>query len=545
MMVNGPLEIYGVVIGINFFDKMFNILASMGIVFIPILVLLFKGTTEPYESQLENGASTSLRKVSINFVLWGFVVMTFVAPTHKIKISEITYVPACYPSATKSTFGDTGTTYDSTIGTYDYGTLRMPIMMGFILSGMSGMTNALIASIPCSTNVQKIEDTIDTTNLTPNIAQEVNRFASECYAPAKGKFTTQHPDEKLYKDTMNSYGGQSDLSWIGSHVLQQLYYKGIYPSKPVPGFPYSEFSSQAQRDYVENNKKSGMDEPKWGYPDCYEWWKDGTYGLEGRLVDLVNKHSPHNKHLGSWNLYEKVKAWILKHSGEVTVGNEIKADDLIAHNLLYDMAGKSNAGFGSSGNWMNADIAPGEAGLHSMMTGNHGLSAGSGVAHLAAIAFQNAKSHTSGAVQRAEIENEIPILQAVLLAVALALGPMVILLGMMRGDTGIGVIFTYYFFIGSLLFLPFLERFLRYLETSIHDAHVYNILQLGNNGILYNVFTKLYFYAPMLYLMLMSIAGIGLGKAVGSTFSQSVSGESKLMATSKGGFSAIKSIIPK
>ena len=56
MMVNGPLEIYGTVIGVKLFDALFNILASMGIIFIPLLVLIFENITKPFESEIENGA---------------------------------------------------------------------------------------------------------------------------------------------------------------------------------------------------------------------------------------------------------------------------------------------------------------------------------------------------------------------------------------------------------------------------------------------------------------------------------------------------------
>ncbi len=255
MMVNGPLEIYGVVIGVKFFDVLFNIMASMGIIFLPLLIILFKSITEPYENQLENGASTSLRRVAIQLMIWVFVVMLFVVPTHTLKLKAVTYSPFCAHGATTSTFGDTGTTADKIFPTQDFSQLRLPMMMSFILTGMAGFTNAAMTAIPCSTNVQQLSDTIDTTQLTPELAKQVDRFQNECYAPAMGDFSAQNPKKGSYATTMKNYGGQSDLQWIGSHVLQQLYYGKIYPTSPVNGFPYADYKFK----YDAYNRSQGAD----------------------------------------------------------------------------------------------------------------------------------------------------------------------------------------------------------------------------------------------------------------------------------------------
>ncbi len=220
-------------------------------------------------------------------------------------------------------------------------------------------------------------------------------------------------------------------------------------------------------------------------------------------------------------MHTKVQSWLATAKRVSHVGSQITADDVITHNLLYDAA--SNSGFGGSYHgWMNGDYGATEDPRFARMGDtNHSHN------RIFSRSVGGAGQMYSGAkniFKRAEIENEMPILQAILLAVVLALGPLVILLGMIMNGSGIGVIFSYYFLVGSLLFLTFIERFLRYLEVSLHASQSYGIYALGNNAALYNVFTKLYFFAPLLYLGLMSLAGIRLGQSVNEMFSKSTSG---------------------
>ncbi len=511
MMVNGPLEIYGTVIGVKLFDALFNILASMGIIFIPLLVLIFENITKPYESEIENGAATSLRRVFIHFFLWVFTVMLFVAPTWHLDATAITYKPVCSSSAVSSTFGDTGTTYDNAFENLDYSDLRIPIMMGFVLDGMSGFTNAAITSLPCKTDIEQMQNTIDTTRLTPKLSDQISRFQNECFAPARAQFDNQTPDKSVYKSEMKEYGGTTDLSWIGSHVFQTLYYGQIYPTKPVPGFPANEYPGQ----YQAYNEKQGIAPSQWGYPDCETWWTDSQDGLQAKLVNLASKHDPQNPHLGNVPLTDEVSAYLTHIKRFTHLGSQVTADDVISHDMLYDVG--SNSGFGRNyTGWMKDEETP--IGMEN-----------SGAQRVAANVVANMGQAVDAAlsvVKRAEIAQEIPILQAVLLSLGLALGPMIIMVGMMTGRS-ISVIFTYYFLIGSLLFMTFVEKFIHYLELSLHASQNNGIYAMGNNLVMYNVFTNLYFYAPMLYLMLMSIAGVGLGNSIGGAFSNGVSGSTK------------------
>jgi hypothetical protein len=509
MMVNGPLEIYSTVIGAKLYDAIFNILRSSGLVFLPLIGIFFANVTSAYETPFETGAETSMRRVAVQFFVLVFAIMLFVAPTHKLDVSEISYRPVCASSAVTSTFGDTGTTYDDAFADFSYDSIRLPIGLVTVLDGTSGVTNAAIVSLPCKTDVQEIEHTIDTTRLPSSTAEEVKRFNTECYATAKAKFNTRKPDTREWQNIMNEYGGQTDLSWMGSHVLRSLYYNDMYPTSSVAGFPYNEFPYK----YQDYNQKQGVQTPKWGFPTCGEWWSDTDYGLEGRLVDLVESHQPNDPHLGENSIVDKTQKWLAEAKTYTHLGSQVTPQDVIVQNLLYNT--NSNAGYGENYNgWMEDTFGSGTNNINQFTEG---------VANTGQLV-----TAAGSKIDRAEIRQEIPIIQAILMALCLAFGPIILVLGGYR----INVIFSYYFILSSVITMTFVENVIHYLELSLHASARYGLYALNNFAVMYNVFTKLYFYGPMLYLMLMSICGVTIGKSLDSVFGNSIAGSGSKTAKS-------------
>lgn len=493
MMVNGPLEIYGVVIGVKLFDAMFNILASMGLLYVPLIVLFFQNTTVPFESEMQNGASTSIRRVGINLAIWFLTVLLFVSPIYPLNAKEITYKPNCSDGAKLSKFGDTGTTYDKTFGNLHYHDLRLPLMMTLVLNAASGITNAMIVSIPCKTDVQGIKNMIDTTRLTPELTNQTERFNDECFAAARTKFNNQKPKKSQYQSIMNEYGGRSDLSWMGSHVFQSLYYGNMYPQKPVKGFPFRQYPGP----YGEfNSNQKGVETPKWGYPSCKVWWNDAQHGLKNQLAQLANKHHPDNPHLGHTSLIGKVKSWLTKVKQFTHIGSQMTAKDVIVHDMLHHKG--ENLGFGGDYTGWMTDSADNSIVKKTASTG----------AAVAGQALAQAESH----VKRHDIKNEIPMLQAVMLSLGLAFGPLVIVMALIA-EQGIRGIFTYYFLIGSLILMPVVEKTINYIEKSVYASQAIGLYSLHNH-MAYNVFTHMYLLGPMIYLSLMSISGWQISGAV-------------------------------
>lgn len=499
MMANGPLEIYSIVIGAREYSQIFNIMAATGLAFLPILSLFFQNITLPYESEITNGADTSLRRVGINFFVIVFTIMMFVAPTHSLDVTSISYQPVCSPDAVPSHFGDTGTTYDKVFANMEYHDIHIPVGMALILGGASGITNAAVVSLPCKTDVQKIHNVIRTTHLPPDLKQEVERFNSECYAPARAKFNNLHPKKNSYQEIMEENGGESDLSWLGSHVFQKLYYSEIHPASPVSTFPYKEFPYN----YEELDKQAGINNPNGGFPNCYDWWSNSEYGLQSRLVNTVDSSIAQDPHLGSYTASGAMSKWLDEVKQYAPVGKAINEQDVISYDLLYDPG--FNAGFGSSyTGWMNSGLYSNPGGLEGLP-----LTIGNAVSNAAAFAGQGI-NRVLGSIERSEIDQEIPILQAVLMALGLSLGPIILVLGAYR----INVIFSYYFILSSVISITYVENLIHYLEVSLHASQSYGIGALANMMTMYNIFTKLYLYAPLVFFGLMSICGVALGGAV-------------------------------
>jgi hypothetical protein len=229
---------------------------------------------------------------------------------------------------------------------------------------------------------------------------------------------------------------------------------------------------------------------------------------------LAESHHPQNPHLGSVSITTQLSSWLADARTITKLGSQVTPQDVISHDMLYDIG--SNAGFGQgfTGS-LHVDNATDDSASQGMDPIGNALQ---GAVTTGTSFVGQGMAAVDSAFDRAEIDQEIPIFQAVLLALSLALGPLIILLGMATGR-GISVIFTYYFLVGSLLFITFVEALIHYLEISLHASQSYSIYALGNSVVMYNIFTKLYFWGPMIYLGLMSVAGISIGGALQTSFS--------------------------
>lgn len=503
MMVNNPLEIYAFVIGAKLYDSLFNVLVGFCIVFIPLALIFFRSLGHLMEASFHQVADTAIKRVAGELFVFIFSIMLFVAPTWTVNAHAIQYRPFCAANAEPSTWGNTGTTYDAVLGDFDYTGVTLPIGLSFVLAGASGVTNAAIATLPCSTNVTQIQQTLSSTALSPEVATQVRRFTHECYAPARANFQQQTPEKSTYQSIMTEYGGPMDLSWIGSHTFQQLYYGTLYPQKAVPGFPLSMFPDPDKT----TNENAGVNyDQTAGYPTCRQWWNDAQHGLEQQLVNLAKAHSPNNPYLGHISLESQVESWLATIKTTSHVGSQISANDVIAYNLLR---ANNNDGYDNDAQTVFKDDDDSSPRM---------------VAHLVLLGFGTAGQSLEAGwnhIKRTEIAQEIPIIQAILLAIILLCGPIVLVAGCYR----IRVIFTYYFILVSVIFITYIEKTIHYLENSVHASMPVGIYSFMTYGMVFNVFTKMYFYAPLLFLMLMSIAGYQFGSMMQGGFQNNMSNQ--------------------
>ncbi len=489
MTVSSPLELYTVYLGWRQYDVIWQACIQFGLAWVPFLGLFVENLTKPFETPFGNGTETSFRRVFIELLLMCVVIMFCVYPWMSLQTSDVTYTPYCAKGATQSTVGNSGTTYDNVFASAVQDNVKVPGLFGLMMNWTSGFTNALIAgSIPCESSITHLMHQVITSRLTPDLQQQVTRFNNECYLKARSNFDSQNPDLDTYQSTLKAYGGESDLNWMGSHVLRQLYYSNIYAEAPVTGFSYSAFPSTYVNDAVQ---KGEMTQPEWGYPTCEQWWTDSQHGLESQIVSQVDKATPQNPHLGALPLSDQVQNWL--REAHITLGNSTTSDDIIARGLLYDTKG-DYGGF---------------------TTGQASVDTDSGVSGAMAKPFvelgQTLHQFTQNSFKRAALSQILPIIQALAIFFLLVFSPLIQIFGRYR----LGVSISLCFMLMSLIFLNYIWALLGYLQTGLDNSLLDPTTGdlLGQNSTLNNFMTVMYFAAPALYMTLMGAAGIKIGAA--------------------------------
>jgi hypothetical protein len=273
----------------------------------------------------------------------------------------------------------------------------------------------------------------------------------------------------------------------------------------VPGFPYNSFPYPYQSF---NQQQANMPTPQWGFPTCEQWWADPVYGLESQLVSAVQNHQPSDPHLGMPPIVNQVGSWLQKMASSMNIGSQVQSSDVIAYSMLYSK-GSQSAFANQSGNYINDNGFDASNNITDVL---HAMSITQGLDNIAADAGQGFAA-ISSSMERVEIQHQVEIMQAVLLTILISVGPLVMLAGNLR----MNVIFTYFFLIGSVILMAFLEQLIHYLEMSIDTSTglMNSLTSMGTDfPYVYNVFTKLYQYAPFIYLAVMSWCGVAVGSGI-------------------------------
>nr|WP_082153156.1 conjugal transfer protein TraG N-terminal domain-containing protein [Yersinia similis] len=175
-------------------------------------------------------------------------------------------------------------------------TAKVPMWWYLVHNLAKGVTHAAIASIPCGTQLRQLRFEVQHTQLVdPVIRQEVQEFASQCYAKAYFKLKSTH--NQLTDATINSVG------WIGSgYFLNTAGYYDYYTStSPRSPWPYSE------------RRDSGYpDVDRGGYPDCKNWWSATGIGLKARLLAAYDTRTVNRmKSRDSTHWEENLLRWLV------------------------------------------------------------------------------------------------------------------------------------------------------------------------------------------------------------------------------------------
>lgn len=283
MSVDSYLELFTTLFGWTFYGILWDVLVGTGIVYLPFLGILIDNWREPAEGG-EFGTVTglSLRRMEIELFLALLVVVLAGQPAAltALNASTLSYTPPptlTNPNPVPATVAASQSTYGSSGFSGSAATVNLPIWWYAVVATSSGINHAVIAGLPSAADMRTYEQQARLATIAdPRLRQEVSRFFSECYIPARSKYQADQPTSAAMIELLEDFGSD-DPDWLGSHIYRETpgYYDTFRASAPIANWPYI-----ASRD----TEYDAASPPESGRPYCNEWWADDTIGLRQKLV---------------------------------------------------------------------------------------------------------------------------------------------------------------------------------------------------------------------------------------------------------------------
>lgn len=308
MQVDSYLELFTTMYGWAFANIMGEILTGTGLAALPFALIVFNAWREAKEQGMgHDGILSVLESVQTQLITAAFVMCMCFATTpftslHNIHLS---YTPESSvdgtPPQTVSLKSGTGSGYDAAMADAVTGSFSksgnlshvppwwftaMAISSGVNSAFRAGMDNSerdlrMVAELA---RMATIED--------PALLNELQRFYSECFIPARSKYLNMDR-------TRLTAGGQAilasgtygptDVDWVGSQLFrtEPTFYADMRSYNPVPGWAI-DFARDVE--YIQTpapvgDPHYGYVNPDWGRPTCKEWWEADKSGIREQLVN--------------------------------------------------------------------------------------------------------------------------------------------------------------------------------------------------------------------------------------------------------------------
>lgn len=345
-------------------------------------------------------------------------------------------------------------------------TAEMPIWWAVVHAVSMGLTNTMIAALPCQTDYQYIQTQLNNTAIQdPKLRQELSHFQVWCYGAARAKLFRQ-------SGAINSQRAK-DTDWLGSQYFLNTsgYYDTIQAKGPVKGFAYN-----ATRD-----SGRGTAANQGGYPMCKQWWSAGGSGLKARLRDQIDP--------SFMNYFQ-------------AAFSSADAQDYAIRALLNNQRGGAagNAGStisnGTGGNWFS--------GLIGSLAGAFGV----GLSTIPAYGMQSVAARAMPMVQ-----------YLVLMAIVIAM-PFVIVFSRYSFKAAGLVTFTYFGTV-SLTFWFELSHWLQnHLVDLVYNSQAAKLSAMAglssayDQGVMGLVQAAMLFFFPPLWMAMLGWAGYSIGSGI-------------------------------
>jgi hypothetical protein len=279
MGLDSYLEMFTTLYGWYFASTIVGVLSSTGLALLPFLFIFVAAWMEAHEKGWEGqGATWLVRKLEIQVWSAIFVFVTCVTPMNLTNLSKIHlhFTPpatAIDPAPVTVTGDASGTTYDTAFVDAP-NTAAVPPWWYTVMALSSGVNAAVRAGVNSGIrDFRMLQDIAHTATIAdPRLREEVQRFHSECFVPARSRLIRMTGSTPAIDDARAEFG-ENDVDWIGSRTFrtEPSFYPSMLSQSRLYGFPFVPA--------IEPDIGADEPEPEWGRRSCETWWAADEIGL--------------------------------------------------------------------------------------------------------------------------------------------------------------------------------------------------------------------------------------------------------------------------
>ncbi len=483
MYVSSYLEMHTTLIGWLLYDVGWQVLSQTGLIILPFLWILFRNWKDATTGLNEMNRTThNDAKQNIHDVLVGIgVLLLAMVPVVPLQPTTISYEPTptfSNPNPTTATAATDPTTYNESLGdiSNSSGVAYVPIWWRFIMGVSTGITHAVVQSLPTPGDLRQARVMISSSNIEdPTLSHEYQSFINNCYIPAHARFRQYAAEGRLLNlDNV----APDDVDWPGSRYLLQM--PGGYAACPD-----GQVNQCGSTNRPPPNNASGLDP---NTTTCGDWWLQ----IEQKIYDADSAND---------NLWAQLRTHI---SGWTATEDEVR------QNRVKSVLNNFRA------TQISPEYQHGERGLAGSLWGVFEDVAGTG-----ALAWESVKREGILNI----VKQAIPMLIAILLMFVYFMIPFALVFTAYRLEAVIAMSFVIF----SLTFVHALQAIASwldyYLMTSLFSdfglmswlsGDAGHILGTAQKRLLINIILAgAYLLVPMVWMYVMMLVGVGAANGAG------------------------------
>lgn len=268
MVVDSTLDAYAFSLAFYVYNILWDIFVQTGLVFIPIIALIFGSVKAAAQSSMEDyNTKSALRTVAMGLFFMLLALELALYPMVKLRFDDIRYYARQCTS---------DTTTPGTITTEILGEeaefvaenmavqlggrdIMMPVLFAVAFRVGQGIKNWAVADLPCTTDIRLISDGMQSQRIKDEtLHKETQDFIRSCFNPARRKYLAS-----------GTYDLADEENWPGGRKL--LMTRGLYDNADGDGF-YSKTARPGFGDTTNQLPESESLPEGYGFPNCKEWW---------------------------------------------------------------------------------------------------------------------------------------------------------------------------------------------------------------------------------------------------------------------------------